>query len=101
MTERVFAGTMAAPDTGFDAMDPANVSPLVVWLGSERSAAVTGRVFEVEGGRVSLAAGWRHGPAVDKGSRWDPAELDSVVSHLIAESQPPEPVYGAGPPLRI
>jgi NAD(P)-dependent dehydrogenase (short-subunit alcohol dehydrogenase family) len=94
MTERVFADTMAAPAAGFDAMDPANVSPLVVWLGSERSAGVTGRVFEVEGGRVSLSDGWRRGRVVDKGSRWDPAELDSVVRGLIAGSEPPEPVYG-------
>jgi NAD(P)-dependent dehydrogenase (short-subunit alcohol dehydrogenase family) len=30
MTEGVFTETMARPDSGFDAMDPANVSPLVV-----------------------------------------------------------------------
>ncbi len=35
MTEAVFAETMAAPAEGsFDAMHPANVCPLVVWLGS-------------------------------------------------------------------
>ena len=35
MTEAVFAETMAAPAEGeFDAMDPDNVAPLVVWLGS-------------------------------------------------------------------
>src|SRR5512139_1792496 len=34
MTETVFAGMMKKPEQGFDVMDPANVSPLVVWLGS-------------------------------------------------------------------
>ncbi|MBZ9645366.1 SDR family oxidoreductase, partial [Streptomyces sp. PSKA30] len=34
MTDRTFATAMAAPDGGFDAMAPENVSPLVVWLGS-------------------------------------------------------------------
>jgi NAD(P)-dependent dehydrogenase (short-subunit alcohol dehydrogenase family) len=94
MTEAVFA-SMARPDTGFDAMAPENVSPLVVWLGSEESAHVTGRVFEVEGGKVSVAQAWRHGPAVDKGDRWDPAELGPVVKDLLEQAPEPEPVYGA------
>ncbi|GAA3564299.1 SDR family oxidoreductase [Amycolatopsis ultiminotia] len=95
MTEEVFAGTMARPDDGFDAMAPENVSPLVVWLGSGESAGVTGRVFEVEGGKVSLAQAWRHGPAVDKGDRWEAAELGPVLEKLLAEAPEPEPVYGA------
>jgi NAD(P)-dependent dehydrogenase (short-subunit alcohol dehydrogenase family) len=56
MTEEAFADMMAEVDEGaFDAMDPANVSPLVVWLGSPESAGVTGRVFEVEGGIIGIA----------------------------------------------
>ena len=78
---------MKPVESGFDAMDPANVSPLVVWLGSDEARAVTGRVFEVEGGQLSrrrrLAP--RQGP-VDKGARWDPAELGPVVEQLIAEA---------------
>jgi NAD(P)-dependent dehydrogenase (short-subunit alcohol dehydrogenase family) len=93
MTEGTF--DMAAPDGGFDAMAPANVSPLVVWLGSAESAGVTGRVFEVDGGRVCLADGWRHGPARDKGARWEPGELGPVVAELLAAGENPEPVYGA------
>ncbi|KAA8886773.1 SDR family oxidoreductase [Nocardia colli] len=95
MTETVFADTMARPEDGFDAMAPENISPLVVWLGSAQSAAVTGRMFEVEGGKVALADGWRHGVAVDRGARWSPAELGPVVADLIAKGMPPEPVYGA------
>jgi NAD(P)-dependent dehydrogenase (short-subunit alcohol dehydrogenase family) len=93
MTEGTF--DMAAPEGGFDAMAPGNVSPLVVWLGSAESAGVTGRVFEVDGGRVSLADGWRHGPARDKGARWEPGELGPVVAELLASGENPEPVYGA------
>ncbi|QFU91804.1 SDR family oxidoreductase [Amycolatopsis sp. YIM 10] len=95
MTEEVFAETMAAPDDGFDAMAPENISPLVVWLGSEDSRSVTGRVFEVEGGKVSIAQSWRHGPSVDKGERWEPAELGPVVADLLERVPEPEPVYGA------
>ncbi|RZQ63121.1 SDR family oxidoreductase [Amycolatopsis suaedae] len=94
MTEATFAETMSAPGAGFDAMAPENVSPLVVWLGGEESAGVTGRVFEVDGGRVSLARGWRHGPVRDKGARWEPEELGPVVAELLAEAPDPEPVYG-------
>ncbi|MDD9371825.1 MAG: SDR family oxidoreductase [Acidimicrobiales bacterium] len=98
MTETVFADMMAAPDgdAAFDAMAPENVSPLVVWLGSPAAAHVSGRVFEVEGGKVSVADGWQHGPERDKGARWDPAELGPVVDELLAEAPTPAPVYGAG-----
>jgi NAD(P)-dependent dehydrogenase (short-subunit alcohol dehydrogenase family) len=95
MTEQAFAEDMARPEDGFDAMAPENVSPLVVWLGSPESAGVTGRVFEVEGGRISVAQGWRHGPVADKSARWEPGELGDVVADLLAEAAEPEPVYGA------
>ncbi|MFD7435214.1 SDR family oxidoreductase [Streptomyces sp. NPDC059861] len=95
MTERTFAETMAAPGSGFDAMAPENVSPLVVWLGSAASAGVTGRVFETEGGRITVMEGWRAGPTADKGARWDVAELDEVVRGLLAGSRTPGPVYGS------
>jgi NAD(P)-dependent dehydrogenase (short-subunit alcohol dehydrogenase family) len=95
MTETVFAEMMAKPDEGFDAMAPENISPLVVWLGSVESKDVTGQMFEVEGGIIRVAEGWAHGPQVDKGTRWDPAELGPVVADLLAKARPPVPVYGA------
>ncbi|MGD0451971.1 MAG: SDR family oxidoreductase [Solirubrobacteraceae bacterium] len=95
MTETVFAEVMRAPDSGFDEMDPANVSPLVVWLGSVESGAVSGRVFLAEGGVVGVADGWQHGPRVDRGSRWEPALLGDVVARLLDEAPAPAPVYGA------
>ncbi len=96
MTEAVFADTMAAPEAGaFDAMAPENVSPLVVWLGSEDSADVSGRVFEVEGGIISVADGWQHGPRIDNGARWNPAEVGTAVRQLLENAPTPAPVYGA------
>ena len=63
----------ARPTEGFDALDPANISPLVVWLGSNDNVDVTGRVFLVDGDRVSVAEGWRRGPtARNDGMRWEP-----------------------------
>ncbi|MEU2561133.1 SDR family oxidoreductase [Streptomyces longispororuber] len=96
MTERTFAETMAAPrEGGFDAMAPENVSPLVVWLGSTASAGVTGRVFEAEGGRITVMEGWRPGPSADKGTRRSPAEAGDTALELLSRAEPPQPVYGA------
>ncbi|MEU2419928.1 SDR family oxidoreductase [Streptomyces sp. NPDC007851] len=94
MTERAFAATMAAPGSGFDTMAPENVSPLVVWLGSAASAGVTGRVFETEGGRITVMEGWRPGPTADKGARWTPAEAGETTLKLLAEAATPGAVYG-------
>jgi NAD(P)-dependent dehydrogenase (short-subunit alcohol dehydrogenase family) len=94
MTEEAFADAMTRPESGFDAMDPANVAPLVAWLASEESGDVTGQVFEVEGGRVSVAERWHHGPARRRGSRWEPDELGPVIRELLGELRPPDPVYG-------
>ncbi len=96
MTEVAMPDMMRKPESGFDAMAPENVSPLVVWLGSADSREVTGRVFEVEGGIVGVADGWQHGPRVDKGERWSPAELGPVVRDLLDKAPAPTPVYGAG-----
>jgi NAD(P)-dependent dehydrogenase (short-subunit alcohol dehydrogenase family) len=94
MTEGAFPEMMAQPESGFDRMDPANVAPLVVWLGSEW-CDVSGRAFEVQGGELSVADGWQHGPAIDKGGRWEPAEIGAAVRDLLASAPPPAPVYGA------
>jgi len=96
MTEGVFTEMMATPDEpdAFDVMAPENVSPLVAWLASAASAHVTGRMFEVEGGKVGIATGWQHGPTADKGDRWDAAELGAVVDSLLAQAPAPTPVYG-------
>ncbi|WP_281783796.1 SDR family oxidoreductase [Sinimarinibacterium flocculans] len=95
MTEPVFGAMMKKPeDGGFDHYAPENVAPLVVWLCSPLSVHVTGRVFEVEGGKLSVADGWRTGQVRDKGARWNPAELTDVVDALIGETPAPQKVYG-------
>ena len=94
MTEGAFAEMMKKPEQGFDAMDPANVSPLLVWLGSAESRDVTGCVFEVAGGKLSLADGWRRGPEIDKGARWEPDEIGAAVHELRQKAVPAQKVYG-------
>ena len=71
-----------------------SVASIVVWLGSPLSRHVTGRCFEARGGELSLADGWRSGAVIDKGARWEPAELSLVVDRLISEAAAPQKVYG-------
>lgn len=94
MTESVFADAMKKPDEGFDANDPANVSPFVAWLASSESKDVSGRVWEVTGGRISVMDGYREEGRVDVGRRWDPAEIGGHVQKLLAEARPSVKVYG-------
>ncbi|MFG3370270.1 SDR family oxidoreductase [Streptomyces sp. NPDC048156] len=96
MTEATFAGAMAAPEDGFDAMAPENVSPVVVWLGSSASDGVTGRVFEAEAGRITVMEGWRPGPTADKAARWTPTEAGEAARELLGRAEAPGAVYGSG-----
>lgn len=95
MTEPFFGERMRVPeDGGFDVYHPDNVAPLVVWLASAASAGVTGLCFEICGGRLSIADGWRRGAEHDKGARFEPAELGALIAALREGAAPPEPVYG-------
>lgn len=89
------AQRMAKPEDGsFDYWAPENVSPLVAWLASSLSAHVTGRIFEAEGGRISIADGWRSTRGVDKGGQWKPAEITAAMEELLAREVPAQKVYG-------
>lgn len=95
MTEQAFAEKMATADQAFDTMDPANIAPTVVWLGSAQSAHVTGCVFELEGGKIMLEDGWREGPVIDAGARWAPANVGAAVTELLAARIAPRKVWGS------
>jgi NAD(P)-dependent dehydrogenase (short-subunit alcohol dehydrogenase family) len=88
MTEDIGMGP-APEGVKFDALDPANISPVVVWLGSNDNTDVTGRLFLVDGDRVSVAEGWRRGPtARNDQMRWEPAQLTKVIPDLVAQAEP-------------
>lgn len=78
-----------APDPAaeFDHGAPENVSPLVAWLASPMAKGVTGRVFNIHGGSLSVAEGWHAGEILEKRSRWTLDELDTAVPELLAKSQ--------------
>jgi NAD(P)-dependent dehydrogenase (short-subunit alcohol dehydrogenase family) len=73
----------APDDPGkFDVWDPANISPLVAYLATERCPA-TGKIFFVQGGSVKLMQGWTMGEGVEKNDRWTVAELESELKNLV------------------
>jgi len=85
------------PPDGWDPKGPDNVSPLVVWLGSE-ACDVSGRVFEASGGQLNVCDGWQHGPVMSVGDRMmTVAEAGELAHRSIAEAPEPAPVYGASP----
>jgi len=94
MTEQAFAEKMATEGNSFDVMDPANIAPTVVWLGSSESAHVSGCVFELEGGKIMLEDGWREGPSLDKGACWAASEVGLAVEQLLAKRVQPRKVWG-------
>ncbi len=62
-----------------EARHPRWVAPTVVWLASEQSHEVTGRVFEVGGGHLAVLEGWHRGPVAtpeDRVERIGPVLLD-------------------------
>ena len=99
MTESLSMGKAAAevPADQFNALAPENIAPLVVWLGSNESSGVTGRVFNVSGGHIGVAEGWVEGPVVDKKERWDPAELTEIVPELVSRAAANANMFGQRP----
>jgi methylmalonyl-CoA mutase cobalamin-binding domain/chain len=75
-----------------DPLAPGHVAPLVAWLVGPDAVDVTGRVFEVGGGHLSVASGWTPGPEVPLTARTTHAEVGTIVHHLLAAAAPPTPI---------
>jgi NAD(P)-dependent dehydrogenase (short-subunit alcohol dehydrogenase family) len=103
MTEQL-ARARGVPDPtpgAWESRDPANISPLVAWLASVESRHITGRVFNVSGGRLSVAEGWHAGPGVDRGARWEAEDLGPVVTSLVEQAAPNAETSGRIPGRQI
>jgi NAD(P)-dependent dehydrogenase (short-subunit alcohol dehydrogenase family) len=72
---------------------PEHLVALVVWLGSPL-ATCNGQVFNLRAGHVSVAEGWRPGPAYEKEGGFTVAELDEVVPDLVARAAGQVDAYG-------
>lgn len=72
----IFAAPVAEGE--FDAFSPANISPLVAYLATEK-CPVTGKVFAVQGGAISELAGWHDVKVIETEGPW---EIDDIAARL-------------------
>ena len=66
-------------------MNPRWIAPIAVWLASEESAAVSGRMFEASGSVLAIAEGWHRGPTVEPVD--DPKLLGPIVAEMVAKAR--------------
>jgi NAD(P)-dependent dehydrogenase (short-subunit alcohol dehydrogenase family) len=66
-------------------MNPRWIAPIAVWLASEESGDVTGRMFEASGSILAVAEGWHRGPTIDPVD--DPTKLGPIVKDLVAKAR--------------
>lgn len=70
---------MAEPDEGeLDLFNPANISPLVAYLATEK-CPISGGVFAVQGGAISRLAGWHDTETIETDGLW---EIDDIAARL-------------------
>ncbi|MFI6363430.1 SDR family oxidoreductase [Nocardia sp. NPDC050630] len=78
MGEMMAAEASAVEDGDFDAFSPANISPLVAYLASEK-CPITGKVFAVQGGAISELAGWHDVKTIETDGPW---LIDDIAARL-------------------
>jgi NAD(P)-dependent dehydrogenase (short-subunit alcohol dehydrogenase family) len=80
------AARLAAPETGFDQLDPDNVAPFVVWLAAEDCKVPSGNVFGVLGDRIDVYQPWTIAGGIKAGGqRWSMATLDAAAPDLLRQ----------------
>jgi NAD(P)-dependent dehydrogenase (short-subunit alcohol dehydrogenase family) len=83
MTEGTFGNIPKSE--GFDAWDPDNVAPWVVFLCTEQAQHITGQCFVVTGGEVQLIEQHHVETTIDKGERWTVEELVERSAELFGD----------------
>lgn len=70
---------MAEPEEGeLDLFSPANISPLVAYLATEK-CPITGKVYAVQGGAISALTGWHDVETIETDGAW---HLDDIATRL-------------------
>jgi NAD(P)-dependent dehydrogenase (short-subunit alcohol dehydrogenase family) len=82
ITEATF-GAMEAEEDEFDAMDPANVAPLAVFLASDLVGETSGQVFAIHGGALERFEPWTPAESIDLERRWTLEELRDRIGELL------------------
>jgi NAD(P)-dependent dehydrogenase (short-subunit alcohol dehydrogenase family) len=80
----VMAGREAPEPGTHDPLAPSEISPLVVWLSSDRAKDVNGRVFAVSGARIQLVQGHKPATQIDaEGRSWTVERIDAAKAALL------------------
>jgi NAD(P)-dependent dehydrogenase (short-subunit alcohol dehydrogenase family) len=70
---------MAEPEEGeLDLFSPANISPLVAYLATEK-CPITGKVYAVQGGAISALSGWHDVDTIETDGLW---LIDDIAARL-------------------
>ena len=64
------------PEGEFDAFSPANISPLVAYLATEK-CPLNGKVYAVQGGGISELAGWHDVATIESDGPWTIDDLSN------------------------
>jgi NAD(P)-dependent dehydrogenase (short-subunit alcohol dehydrogenase family) len=88
MTEETFE--MGPAPEGFDPLDPANISPVVVALCADEAQDITGQVFHIWGGAVNALQGWTSGELFESGDGWDADALLGAMLERFPVGAAPE-----------
>jgi hypothetical protein len=86
---------MSAPPEGFDALDPANISPVVVALCADEAQGITGQCLHIWGGAVNVLRPWDAGELFERDGRWDPDELLAALRDRYPDGAAPEGMAAA------
>lgn len=81
-----------APEEVKEAMSVKWIAPIVVWLASEESRGVTGRVFDVRGDLLAVSESWHQGPKVT--NVLDPSAVGPLVEELMNSARPNADMLG-------
>lgn len=83
---------MGASEDAAEKMSPRWIAPIVTWLASPLSAAVTGRVIEASGQVLAVAEGWHRGPSAKPTDQ--PLEAGEIIEGLLADARMPADMFG-------
>jgi 3-oxoacyl-[acyl-carrier protein] reductase len=76
------------PEEGFDVFAPENVTPLVAYLASPAAERVSGQVFIVYGGQVSVLAAPTIEHRFDREGAWTPEDLAAALNPFYEKREP-------------
>ena len=93
LTEELAGDYMSAEEGKFDAFDPQNVAPAVVWLASPLAEGVSGQVLKVQGGQIQALEGWRPRIEITSDHPWSIDDIEANRAVLFPDGAEIPPFF--------